>query len=94
MGLSMDSSIWRQFPFRTCIATIRYHDKRSAEACHKELTALLKGMEIGPEMREPFHVIEAFCRAKTGSRVKSYRIYPGHVVEGSVTIQVTPERNE
>jgi hypothetical protein len=87
------SSVWRQFPFRTCLATVRYDDKRTAEAGHNELAALLQGLRIGPEMSEPFQVIEAFCKAKTGAGVKTYRIYPGHGVEGRVTVEVTPKRD-
>ena len=88
------SSIWRQFPLRTCIGTVRYDGKRAAEVGHKELAALLKDLKIGPDMSELFQAIEAFGKRKTGAGVKSYRIYPGHAVEGKVTVEVTPRRNE
>jgi hypothetical protein len=91
---SWHSSIWRQFPFRTCIATIRYNNKMSARAGHKELTLLLQDLEIGPRMAEPFQAIESFGKAKTNSGVKSYRIYPGHVAEGKLIVKVTPKRND
>ena len=89
-----NSSIWRQFPFRTCIATVSYDDKEAAEAGHKELAALLQGLKIGPKMSELFQAVEAFGKTKTGAGVKSYHIYPGHAVEGKVTVEVKPKRNE
>ena len=88
------SSVWRQFPFRTCIATIRYEDKRAAEVSHKELAALVQGLKIGPEISEVFQAVETFAKAKSGSGVKSFRIYPGHEVERKVTIEVTPKRSK
>jgi hypothetical protein len=88
------SSIWRQFPFRTCIATVSYNGRQAAEKGHEELTALLKGLKIGPKMNEPFHAIETFARKKTGQGVKSFRVYPGHAVEGKVAVEVKHVRKE
>jgi len=44
-------------------------------------------------MNEPFQAVEAFVKAKSGSGVKSYRIYSGHTVEGKVTVKVNVQRN-
>ena len=89
-----NSSIWRQHPFRTCIATVSYDNKQAAEQGHKELSALLKGLQIGPKMSEPFQAIETFGKRKTGTGVKSYRIYRGHEVEGKVSFEVRPKRTK
>lgn len=88
------SSIWRQFPFQTCIATVRYNNKLDAETGHKELAALLRSLEIGEEMKEPFQAVEVFCKSRTTTGVKSYRIYPGHAVEGDLSVEVNLKRNE
>lgn len=87
-----NSSVWRQFPFQTCIATISYSNKAAAEAGHQELIALLRDLKIGEKMREPFEALEKYGQRKTGTGVHSYRIYPGHKVEGKVTVRVSPER--
>jgi hypothetical protein len=87
------SSIWRQFPFRTAIATVAYTSKKAAEAGHNELAALLEGLEVGPKIKEPFQAIESYAKKKTGAGVKSYRIYPGHSVEGKVSVEVKSKRS-
>jgi len=86
------SSVWRQFPMRTCIATVSYGNKAAAEAGHQELTALVQGLQVGGKMGEPFQAIEAYAKKKTGTGVRSYRVYPGHALEGKVTVKVSPER--
>ncbi len=86
------SSVWRQIPFRTCIATISYSNKAAAEAGHQELVALLRDLAIGEKMREPFDALEAYGQRKKGAGVHSHRIYAGHEVEGKVTVRITPER--
>lgn len=87
------SSVWRQFPFKTCIATVSYEDKAAAKVGHEEVTALLEDLEIGSEMREPFQAIEAYVKKKTGA-VRSYRMYPGHAVEGKVTVKINKQHGE
>jgi hypothetical protein len=86
------SSVWRQFPMRTCVATVSYENKRAAEAGHRELVQLLQALEVGGKMAEPFAAIEEYAKKKTGAGVRSYRIYPGHAAEGKVTVKITPER--
>jgi hypothetical protein len=86
------SSVWRQFPMRTCMATVSYENKRAAEIGHAELTKLLEGLDIGDKMEEPFPAIERYAKKKTGQGVRSYRIYSGHAAEGKVTVKITPER--
>jgi hypothetical protein len=86
------SSIWRQFPMATCLATISYEDRTAAERGHAELERLLKGLKIGPKMSEPFQAIESFAKKKSGAGVRSYRIYKGHAVEGKVSVEVEKRR--
>ena len=86
------SSVWREFPMRTCMASISYDGKTAAEAGHQELIELLRGLPVGEKMSEPFPAIEAFAKRKTGAGVRSYRIYSGHAVEGKVTVRITPPR--
>ncbi len=86
------SSVWRQFPMRTCIATVSYDNKAAAEAGHKDLGALLKALKVGGKMGEPFQAIETYGKQKTGAGVRSARVYPGHALEGKMTVKVTPER--
>jgi hypothetical protein len=79
---------------RTCIATVSYGHAAAAETGHKEITTLLKSLEIGGKMSEPFDAIEAYAKKKTGTGVRSYRVYSGHAVEGKVTVKVSPERKQ
>ncbi len=87
-------SIWRQFPLRTSIATVAFQNKPAAEAGHRELVTLLRDLKIGPEMSELFQAVEAYAKDKTGNGVKSYRIYPGHEVEGKVKVKISPKRTD
>src|SRR5690348_14971265 len=50
------SSVWRQFPFATCIATVSYNNERAAEEGHQELIALLRRTTISSDMSEAFKV--------------------------------------
>lgn len=86
------SSVWREFPFRTCLATISYENKAAAEACHQELIKLLRELDIGEKMREPFQALEEFSKAKVGAGIHSYDTYAGHEVEGKVSVRITPLR--
>ena len=86
------SSIWRQSPFRTAIATVSYPSKAAAEQGHEELEKLIKALKIGPKMDEPFGAIDAFARKRAGDTVKSHRIYSGHDVEGKVSVQIESSR--
>ncbi len=87
-------SIWRQFPLRTAIATVAFQNKPAAEVGHRELVALLQNLKIGPKMSELFPAIEAYAKDKAGNGVKSHRIYPGHEIEGKVTVKISPQRTE
>lgn len=87
-----NSSVWRQFPMRTCLATVSYENKRAAEAGHKELVALLQELNVGGKMGEPFQAIENYAKKNAGAGVRSCRVYAGHAAEGKVTVKITPER--
>ena len=82
------SSIWRQSPFATAIATVAFKGKAAAESGHRQLVELLRDLKISPDMHEPFGAIEAFAKANA-ERVKSYRVYPGHEVEGKVKVETS-----
>ena len=85
-----NSSVWRVSPFATCIATISYDHKRAAATGHQELVALLNKLKIGPDMSEPFKAMETYGKSRTGTGVKSYRVYSGHAVEGKVKVETKP----
>jgi hypothetical protein len=84
-------AIWRQFPFRTAVATIAFRSKMAAADGHRQVVALLRNLTIGPDMRELFVAIENYVKANSAG-VKSFRVYPGHEVEGKVAIKITEKR--
>jgi len=85
------SSIWRQFPFKTSIATVMFKDKVAAVRGHRELVELLKNLKVGPKMGEVFGAVEEYAKANE-ELVRSYRIYPGHKVEGKVSVEIAEKR--
>jgi|SRR5690349_8489047 len=85
------SSIWRQFPFKTAIATVMFKDKTAAQRGHRELVELLKNVKVGPKMRELFEAVEQYAKDNE-ELVRSYRIYPGHKVEGKVAVEISEKR--
>ena len=85
------SSVWRQFPFRTAIATVMFNDKPAAQRGHRELVDLLKNLKVGPKMHELFEAVEEYAKANE-EMVRSYRIYPGHKVEGKVSVEIAEKR--
>jgi hypothetical protein len=82
------SSIWRQSPFATAIATVAFKGKRGAESGHRQLVQLLRDLKISSDMHEPFGAVESFAKANP-EIVKSYRVYPGHAVEGKVKVEIS-----
>jgi hypothetical protein len=82
------ASIWRQFPFATAIATVAFKDKTAAQSGHRQIVELLRGLTISADMHELFGALEAFAKAN-GDIVKSYRVYPGHAVEGKVKVEIS-----
>ena len=82
------SSVWRQSPFATAIATVAFKGKPGAESGHRQLVQLLRNLKISPDMHEPFTAVESFATAHP-EIVKSYRVYPGHAVEGKVRVEVS-----
>jgi hypothetical protein len=83
------ASIWRQLPFATAMATVAFKGRDVAETGHRRLVELLRSLTLSPDMHELFSAVEAFAKSN-GQIVKSYRIYPGHAVEGKVTVE-TPK---
>jgi hypothetical protein len=86
------SSIWRQFPLRTWIATLKYENKAAAKKGHEALAAMLRDLQIGPKMSEPFEAIEAFAKNRAESGVKGYRISEGHAIEGKASVVIDAKR--
>ena len=85
------SSIWRQFPFRTAIGTVMFKDKAGAQRGHREIVELLKEVKVGPKMRELFEAVEGYAK-ENEEIVRSFRIYPGHGVEGKVSVEIAERR--
>ena len=65
-----------------------FKGKAAAESGHGQLVQLLRDLKISPDMHEPFGAIEAFAKANS-EIVKSYRVYPGHAVEGMVKVEIS-----
>jgi hypothetical protein len=81
------ASIWRQFPFAAAIATVAFKGRDAAQRGHRQLVELLRGLDHA-DMHELFGAVEAFAKAN-GDIVKSYRVYPGHAVEGKVKMKIS-----
>jgi hypothetical protein len=86
------SSIWRQFPLKTAMATVMYKDRTAAVGGHRDIVELLAKVKCGPKISERlFEAVEEYAKANDGS-VRSYRIYAGHEAEGKVSVEISEKR--
>lgn len=86
------SSIWRQFPLKTAIATVMFKDKTAAARGHRDIVELLAKVKSGPKISERlFEALEEYAKANE-ELVRSYRIYAGHEAEGKVSVEISEKR--
>ena len=69
------ASVWRRSPSPVGVATVAFKGKPGAEAGHRQIVNLLRGVKISPDLHEAHAAIESFAKA-SGEIVKSYRVYP------------------
>ena len=72
------SSIWRQSPSPTAVATVAFRGKPDAESGHRQIVRLLRDLKISPDLHEALAAIESFAKANEAI-VKSYRLYAADV---------------
>ncbi len=97
--LPWHTSVWRQLPMRTSMATMKFRNENATAAGHRELTRMLTDLDFVAggtkivRMADVVSALEQFANNESNG-VKSYRIWGLNELEKKINVRLQEKRRE